>query len=125
MNRVFAVGKIVSKPELRKAGASDVLKFRIECSEMGFNGKEFKTFLSVQQWGKQAAASAALHNEGDVVVISGSLKTDTYEKQGQKQFMTVVNAQSVDRVGSSGGGYQHTPQRSRAVEQDQDEDIPF
>lgn len=114
-NNVVLVGRLTRDPELRKTGNDiDVANFGIAVNR---NFKEDEVdFFDVTVWRGLATTVAAHKVKGDLVLVSGELRTDNFEKDGQKRSKTYVVGNTVRYLSSKGQG------NSAPVE---DDDIPF
>lgn len=135
MNCVIIAGNLCADPDLRQAGSSQVLKLRVATNERYKKGNEWvesTEYHTVTVWGLRAAALAQILSKGQSVIVRGSLKTRSWDKEGQKHYSTEINADDVELTGrkSDGGGGSGAGRRpaERAPEPDIDtpEDLlPF
>ena len=101
MNRVTLFGRLGKDPELKQAGATPVLKFSLATSERKKQGEQWidhTEWHSVVMFGKRAEAMARLLTRGSQLVVEGSLRTSSWEKDGQKRYKTEVAANDVHLV---------------------------
>lgn len=101
MNRVTLFGRLGKDPELKQAGAMPVLKFSLATSERKKQGEQWidhTEWHSVVMFGKRAEAMARLLTKGSQLVVEGSLRTSSWEKDGQKRYKTEVAASDVHFV---------------------------
>ena len=132
MNRVTLFGRLGKDPELKQAGAMPVLKFSLATSERKKQGEQWvdhTEWHSVVLFGKRAEAMARLLTKGSQLVVEGSLRTSSWEKDGQKRYKTEVAASDVHLVkGERREQPQATPLATQA-EPDfsvfDNDDIPF
>ena len=100
-NRVFLLGTVVSEPRSSDRGPGF---FRIKTTEMARDGsREFYQTTGVDCWG-QLKEKAMLLREGEEVYVEGSLKTSSYEKDGQKVWKTTVSASKLVRASGATEG---------------------
>lgn len=111
MNKVIIVGNVGKAPELKQIGdGQSVINFSVAVNEKwkDKSGQEQKhtEWFNVAYFGKGAAAVAKYLEQGKQVLVEGKLKTRSWEKDGQKQYRTELQAQHVQLLGSkpSGGG---------------------
>ncbi len=109
LNRVTLLGNLGQDPELRMTqGGQALLKMRLATTETyaDRNGQrqERTEWHSVTLWGKRAEALAKFLSKGSTILVEGSLRTDSYEKNGEKRYQTVVNAQNIVLVGGRRSG---------------------
>jgi single-strand DNA-binding protein len=109
LNKVMLLGNLGQDPELRLTqGGQALLKLRIATTESyldkGGQRQERTEWHSITLWGKRAEALAKFLTKGTTVFVEGSLRTDSYEKNGEKRYQTVVNATNIILTGRRGGG---------------------
>ena len=139
MNRVTLFGNLGADPELRATGGGQaVLKLRLATAERYKDNsgewKERTEWHSVVVWGKRAEALARMLRKGSRVLVEGSLRTSSYEKDGQKVYRTEVSAREVILAGEARGGErrpEERPAESGAYPDEDygtkggDDDLPF
>ena len=78
----------INRKELRYIPSGKALcKFQIECSEKNTKGEWENLYLKGEVWDKQAEFVNQYFNDGDVIVVTGKLVTNVYEKQdGSKVY---------------------------------------
>jgi single-strand DNA-binding protein len=106
LNRVILLGNLGADPELRMTqGGQAILKLRLATTESYLdkaNTKQERTeWHSVTVWGKRAEALAKFLRKGARILIEGSVRTSTYEKDGEKRYRTEVVAQNVVLAGGT------------------------
>lgn len=114
LNRVMLFGNIGADPELRTTqGGTAVLKIRMATTERYLDAnkawQERTEWHRVTIWGKRGEALSRILTKGSSVFVEGSLRTSSYEKEGQKHYSTEVNATNVLLAGSKGGGGRPAP----------------
>jgi len=157
LNKVMLIGTLGADAEQRfgQSGMC-VLSWRMACNESWFDDKtkerkERTEWVSCVLFGKRAESLARFMVRGAKFFVEGSLRTETYEKDGQKKYTTKVYVQNVlfasgggtpsgdnagaERPRSTGGGNGSASRGGRAPEQgppndfgggyDGDGDIPF
>lgn len=144
LNRVMLLGNIGADPELKAtAGGQSILKLRLATSESfkDRNGErqERTEWHSVVVWGKRAEVLDNLLRKGSRVFIEGSLRTSSFEVEGQKRYRTEIVAREIILAGSAQGaqGAEGSYSRSAQPKTSQgggyseadygghDDDIPF
>ncbi len=108
MNRVFLVGNLGSKPELKQLqGGNAVANFSVATNKKWTDKDgqvQTKTeWHRIVVWGKQSENCAKYLDKGRMVAVEGELQTRQWEKDGQKHYTTEINAQSVQFLGGNGG----------------------
>ena len=91
MNLVILKGNLARDPELRMVGGEKqtaVVNFTVAVSRefTRANGTQDKitSFISCEAWDSGAEAIAGSLKKGDLVLVEGSLRNDTWEKDGVK-----------------------------------------
>ena len=107
MNRVFLLGNLGADPELRMTnGGQAVLNLRMATSETYLDKNKVRQekteWHNVTVWGKRAEALAKILSMGSRVCIEGSLRTSSYERDGQKHYRTDIVARNVLLCGGKG-----------------------
>ncbi len=133
-NKVTLVGRLVRDPELRNTPSGKAVANFTLALDRGFKDKETgestADFIRITTWDKQAENVGNMLKKGRLVLIDGSIRTGSYEKDGQKIYTTDVQASRVvflDRdksaEGAGGGGsVDDVFFPSQALE---DDDVPF
>ena len=121
LNKVMLLGNLGADPELKVTqGGQSVLKLRLATTESYLdknNARQERTeWHSVSVWGRRGEALAKFLTKGSSVFIEGSLRTSSYEKDGEKRYRTDIVANNIilpsrgkgdaprDDSGFSGGG---------------------
>lgn len=129
MNAVSLVGRLTREPDLRFAPTTGkaIARFSLAVNRPG---KDKGTdFINCVAFGKSAETIATYIQKGRQVAISGTIRTGSYEKDGQKYYNTDIwvsgftfigNNSSNDNTPTAGGfndnGMEEVPD---------DGDIPF
>ncbi len=111
LNKVQLIGRLGKDPAKRNAGKSTVTSFSLAINrtwkdEQGVKHEETE-WVNVEAWGNLAEVCAQYIKKGSQVYVEGRLKTENYEKDGQKHYSTKVVAESVqflDKSQAAGGG---------------------
>lgn len=134
LNKVMLFGNLGADPELRVTpGGQAVLKLRLATTESYLdrnNTRQERTeWHSITLWGKRGEALAKFLGKGDRIFVEGSLRTSSYEKNGEKRYRTEVVANNIilggggrrgDRPAESGGA----PPRAREPQPESGEAPP-
>lgn len=113
LNKVMLLGNLGADPELKiTQGGQAILKLRIATTESYLdrnNTRQERTeWHSVTLWGKRGEALAKFLTKGERIFVEGSLRTSSYEKDGEKRYRTEVVATNVILAGGGkkrdGGG---------------------
>jgi single-strand DNA-binding protein len=138
LNRVMLIGNLGKDPEVRfTPGGQAVARFSLATSEV-FNDREGQRqerteWHNIVVWGKQAETCGQYLAKGRQVFIEGSIRNRSYDdKDGNKRYITEINAQRVQFLGGrggegggrgagGGGGHDEMPPPPTP----EDDDIPF
>lgn len=106
LNRVTLLGNLGADAELRATqSGTAVLNMRLAVNESwkDKNGErqEKTEWMTCVLWGKRAEALHKYLIKGTRILVEGSLRTSSYEKDGEKRYSTEVN---VSNVVFAGGG---------------------
>lgn len=109
LNKVLLFGNLGADPELRVTPSGQaVLKLRVATTESYLdrnNTRQERTeWHSVALWGKRAEALAKFLTKGERVFIEGSIRTSSYEKNGEKRYRTEIVANNIILGGGRGRG---------------------
>lgn len=97
MNRVFLFGHLGADPELRyTATGRSLLSFRMATTESYVDRDGIRQQVTdwhrVTVWGKRAEALSKILARGRCVMVEGRIRTTSYEKNGEKRYMTEIVA---------------------------------
>ncbi|EZP77596.1 single-stranded DNA-binding protein [Parageobacillus genomosp. 1] len=101
MNKVVLIGRLTRDAELRytKKGNA-VASFTVAVNR----NKDEADFINCIAWNKVAENLANYTQKGTLIAVDGSIQTRSYEKDGQRIFVTEVLAHSVEFLSSKGKG---------------------
>ena len=123
LNKVMLLGNLGADPELKMTqGGQAVLKLRLATTETYLDKNQTRQerteWHSVTLWGKRGEALSKFLTKGERIFVEGSLRTSSYEKNGEKRYSTEINATNIilagrgkgqgagdDMGGGGGGGY--------------------
>ena len=108
MNRAILLGNLGAAPELRYTAAGvAVLNLRLATNESYVDKnkepQERTEWHTVVIWGNRAEGLARVLTKGSSVLIEGSLRTSSYEKDGLKRYRTEVHAREIVFAGKRSG----------------------
>lgn len=101
-NRVIIMGRLTADPELRQTeGGKGYCQITVAVDrDYTPQGQEKKAdFISVVAWEKTAEFISKYFYKGKMILVEGSLRLRSYEKDGQKRYITEVLANSVKFCG--------------------------
>lgn len=106
INSIVLVGRLTSEPKLESVGTSSKCTFSIANNRSYKKGEEWKneaSFFEVVTWGTFADRISSKLVKGELIVISGRLQQDRWEKDGQKQSRIYIIADSIEPCTSTKG----------------------
>ena len=109
LNKVMLLGNLGADPELRVTpGGQPVLKLRLATTESYLdksNTRQERTeWHSITVWGKRGEALSKILSKGSSIFVEGSIRTSSYEKDGEKRYRTEVVAQNIILSGGRRSG---------------------
>lgn len=95
INFVTITGNLGADPELRMhGGGTAILKLRVATNDVWFDKEQKKQerteWHRVTVFGKRAEGLSTFLKKGMFVSIVGSLRTTSYDKEGQKHYSTEI-----------------------------------
>lgn len=116
-NVVVVSGRLASDPVLKKVGEFDNCTFRLASNTNIGKDKERQLFIDVVSWSGLAGLIQKLKKKGDQVIVTGQLRLDQWEKEGQKQSKYFIDAKDISFVGapSLSEGSSTTPDHKSSV----------
>ena len=98
------VGRCTKDAELKyTTGGTAICKFSIATSSRKKQGSEWvdeASFWDIELWGKQGESLNQYLTKGKLVAVEGSMRQDRWEHEGQKHMKVIVNANSVQLLGT-------------------------
>lgn len=100
MNNITLAATLTTDPELRYTndGQTPIAKFAIQFP--GYKDDDPLMSLEVVAWGNLAQSLQEAYKSGDCVILEGSLRMNTIEKEGYKEKVAELQ---VNRIHSVGG----------------------
>jgi single-strand DNA-binding protein len=135
LNKVMLIGHLGKDPELKYTpGGAAVATVSLATNESykdkDGNQQEKTEWHRLVIWNKQAEIAAEYLKKGAQIFVEGKLQTRSWDKDGQKHYMTevvVLGFQMLGRKGEGGGSAPEVPIPSEdmAPPQSDREDLPF
>lgn len=103
INKAILCGRLTKDPEpSATTGGTEVSKFYVAIDRrFKKQGEEKQTdFLNVVAFGKTAEFVNKYFTKGSSIIVVGSIQSRTYEKDGQKRYVTEIIAEEVSFAGS-------------------------
>lgn len=130
LNQCQFIGNIGKEPEIKQIGENKVAQFSLACSDSytnkGGEKVENTEWVNIVVWGKLAEIVEKYVKKGDKIYVSGKLHTRSYESNGEKKYVTNVNADSLLMLGSKSQPQQPAQQEPKEIRKEDDsEGLPF
>jgi single-strand DNA-binding protein len=109
MNRAMLLGNVGADPELRYTTTGvAVLSLRLATNESYVDKnkepQERTEWHTVVIWGPRAEGLSRVVTKGTGLLVEGTLRTSSYEKDGQKRYRTEIHAREVCFTGTGKRG---------------------
>lgn len=135
-NHVTLVGNLTKDVELRHTqGGTAVCDIGLAVNDRVKRGEEWVdevSFFDVTCWGRTAEVANQYLGKGSSVLISGRLKQESWESEGQKRYKIKVICDRMQMLGGKKDGGQQSAPQSQSEPQTtgrtyvpDDGDIPF
>lgn len=101
MNKVILCGNIGKEPELKHVGENNtaLIQFSLATSEWDAKKKEsISEWHNIVAWSKMAENVAKHCTKGTTICVSGKIKTETYDKDGEKRYSTKIIADQIEFI---------------------------
>lgn len=133
-NKVSLIGRVGSDPELKSFdNGNKVASFSLATSEK-FKSKdgivtESTEWHNIKIWNNIAEIASKFLKKGDLVSLEGKIKTETWEKDGQKQYKTTIVCDEIvllpNKREETSQASQHSTTTEQELPQVQKDDLPF
>jgi single-strand DNA-binding protein len=101
------VGRLTRDAELKYTNSGQaVCHFSVATSSRRKKGDQWleeSSFWDVDLWGKQGESINQYLTKGKLVAVEGAMRQDRWEQDGQTRSKTLIPANTVQLLGSSGG----------------------
>lgn len=101
------VGRLTRDAELKYTNSGQaVCHFSVATGSRRKKGDQWveeSSFWDVDLWGKQGESINQYLTKGKLVAVEGAMRQDKWEQDGQTRTKTVISANTVQLLGSSGG----------------------
>lgn len=95
MNSVTLIGNVGKDPETRQTQNSSVTN-----TTLATTYGEDTEWHNLQAWGKASEIIQKYVKKGDKIAIQGRIKTETWEKDGERKYKTVIVVNTIEMLGS-------------------------
>ena len=121
INSITLTGRLVRDPETKQSGGGlSILSFSIANGKK-IKGEEFTNFIDCVIFGKFAEVMGQYLTKGKQVALTGELKQDRWEKDGQKRSRMSVIVKDLQMI----GGVQKAEASKQITPENFDSDIAF
>ena len=128
LNKVLVIGNLGKDPEVRMAGEAKVASFSVAVTERynDRNGQrqEKTEWVNVELWARLAEIAEQYLKKGSPVYVEGKLETQSWDKDGEKRYKTIVRGLSLQMLGGGQGGSNGGESFNKAPSAVED-DLPF
>lgn len=98
-NLCVLIGRLTADPELKTTpNGNFVTSFSIAVDD-GYGENKSTDFINIVAWKKTAEFVSKYFKKGSEILVTGRVKTRTYEKDGKKRTITEIVADKVDFCG--------------------------
>ena len=136
MNRATLIGNLTKDPDMRQTQSGvSVCTFTLAVQRRyaDQNGEKQTDFFNIVVWRQQAENCARYLQKGSQCAVEGNIQNRTYEKDGEKRYITEIVADRVEFLGrpaqSNGGSGYDEFGRKEAIEDlpsvEDDTELPF
>ena len=130
LNICVLIGRLTKDPELKYTNSGKaVANFTLAVDRPYTNkdGEREADFIICQAWGSTAENLAKYMTKGRQVAVDGRLQVRSYEKDGERKWVSEVVADRVEFLGSKNDSQGPSPALGEIGEEVvfSDEDIPF
>ncbi|ADK37912.1 TPA: single-stranded DNA-binding protein [Clostridioides difficile] len=99
MNSVILIGRLTKDPELKyipgSGTAVSTFTIAVDRDYIKKDGTKETDFIPIEVMGKLAEVCANNLGKGRLVAVEGSIKVNSYEKDGEKRTYTKVHANKI------------------------------
>ena len=103
MNKVELIGRLTKEPEIKlTSNQTQFCNFTIAVDRRfkDANGQRQADFINCVAWKQTAVFIEKYFHKGNRIAVAGSIQTRSYEKDGQKVFITEVVVEEAEFVES-------------------------
>jgi len=100
MNTLTILGRLTADPEMKTTNTGKTIaNFTIaEGDTKDASGNKITNFHNCQAWESRANLIKQYFIKGKAILVTGELKTENWEKDGQKRSRQIVNVSSISFV---------------------------
>jgi len=137
-NKVILAANLVSDPELKSIGDSNVVRFRVAINRKYITKsgekREESTYIDCEMWGNRASVINTHLKKGDPILLEGHLKQENWEtKDGEKRSKILVSVEDFEFMGGHKSEVDNSTQKQSSAKSGKQnnklalelEDVPF
>ena len=106
MNTVNIIGRLTADPELIQVGDTQKVSFSVAVDRAGGKkGDSYESgFFRVEAWGNRAETVSKYFSKGSKIGLTGELRHDRWEKDGEKRESVKISMSDFTFVDSKSDG---------------------
>lgn len=126
MNKVILMGRLTKDPEAKYTQNGTVYTRFTLAVNRRFAKEPTADFIPIITWNKVAEVCGNNLVKGSQILIEGRIQINSYDKDGEKRYITEIIGDNVEFLGSKPKSAPATPQQANfGSEVPPDEEIPF
>lgn len=95
-NQTTLSGRVAREAVIKEIEAGTVSSFALAVYRSGKGEQATTDFLNINCWHDLARGSGEL-KKGDKIIVAGSISTRSYEKDGEKKYITEIQAREIGK----------------------------
>lgn len=126
VNKAILIGNVGKDVEVKHLENNTVANFSLATNETYTKNGEKVTnteWHNITLWGRLAEIAEKWIKKGDSLYIEGKIKTDSYEKDGEKRFSTKIVGLNMQMLGGKSNSGQAAAKETAPVTET--DDLPF
>jgi single-strand DNA-binding protein len=126
MNQVILMGRLTRDPDLKTVKDSTVCNFSIAVDRKfkSASGERQADFINCIAWRQTGEFIGKYFNKGSMILLTGSMQTSTWEKDGVKQYKTEVVVDQAEFTGEK-KEHKNDTRNDGFVKHEQETLLPF
>jgi single-strand DNA-binding protein len=126
VNKVILLGNVGKDPEVKSTrGNTIVVNFSIATSYKQKEKEEVTEWHNITAFGRTAEIVRDYVKKGSKLYVEGRLQTQTWEKDGQKHYKTVIIVEDLALLSSSDSSRDNSRRSDPPEQEISDDEIPF
>lgn len=130
MNRATLIGRIGQNPEITVLDSgTKIAKFSLATNESYKNkaGERVQEtdWHNIEVFGKLAEIADKFFEKGKQMLVEGRIKTDSWEKDGQKHFKTKIVMNNFEFIAGGESKPKQETHQAEVIEDEDYDDLPF